>query len=149
MRVFVLVLAVLSTPALADPCKSDRAWLHKITPELQQLGEHSEDAALTCGVHGADDKMADKLAAEAKKVVKDLSTIPDGSCKLNPAGVTTRDLVLRVGKWTTDQIMAGVEMCSTKIRARAVELTKAGKDLAEIDKELHHMASDFMAEATK
>ena len=149
MRAFVLVLAVLSAPALADPCKTDRAWLHKITPEVQQLGEHSEDAALTCGVHGADDKLLDKLTAEAKRVVKDLGTIADGSCKLNAAGFTTRDFVLRVGKWTTDQIMAGVEMCSTKIRARAVELTKAGKDRSEIDKELHRMASDFMAEVTK
>jgi len=149
MRALILVLAVLSAPALADPCKTDRAWLRKITPELEQLGDHSEDAALTCGVHGADDKLLDKLAAEAKQVVKALGTIPDGSCKLTATGFTTRDFVLRAGKWTTDQIMAGVEMCSTKIRARAVELAKAGKDASEIDKELHRMASDFMAEVTK
>lgn len=149
MRAILVAVTIVSSTAVADPCKTDRAWLRKITPELQQLGEHSEDAALSCGVHGPDDKLLDKLTAEAKKVMSDLGTIPDGSCKLDAAGFTTRDYVLRVGKWTTDQIMAGVEMCSTKIRARVGELIKAGKDAAEIDKQLHRMASDYMAEATK
>jgi hypothetical protein len=148
MRAILLVGAFVSSPAVADPCKADRAWLQKIAPAVQQLADHADDAALTCGLRGADDKLLATLVAEAKKVVKDLAAIPDGSCKLD-AAFTTRDFAVRLGNWATDQLVGGVVMCSAKIRARAVELKKSGKTESAIDAELHTMATSFMGEATK
>jgi hypothetical protein len=51
--------------------------------------------------------------------------------------------------WTTEQLVGGVVMCSTKIRARAAELKKDGKNESEIDGELHKMGTALMSEVTK
>jgi hypothetical protein len=149
MRAILVVGALLSSQAVADPCKTDRAWLQKITPELQQLGDHADDAALTCGLRGADPKLLGTLVAEAKRVIKDLRAMPDGKCKLNAAGLTTKDFVNHLADWTTEQLVPGVVMCSTKIRTVAIELKKTGKTESDIDAELHKLATTFMSEATK
>ena len=149
MRVVVLVLAGLSARAVADPCKDDKPWLRKVTSELQQLAEHSEDAALKCGLHGADDKQLERLIAEVKRVMKDLRAIPNGTCKLNEAGATTRDLAIHLGDWTTEQLARGMAWCSTKIRAHMTEMKKAGKTQAEIDSETRQLAITMMSEGAK
>jgi len=149
MRAVLLVGAFVSSPAIADPCKTDRAWLQKITPALQKLGDRADDDALTCGLRGADDKVLDTLVGEAKRVINDLRAMPDGTCKLNATGLTTRDFVNHLADWTSEQLVGGVAMCSTKIRARAIELKKAGKAESDVDAEVHKLATSFMSEATK
>jgi hypothetical protein len=135
MRVILLAVVCLTARASAETCKDDAAWTRETMQQLQQVAFHAQDAVLTCGFHGPNDKLLAKLGAEIRQVFRPLfaGQAAHKSCKLQPTGLTASDIGERYGFWAEQQLGDAVRQCSTKLRARVAQLEKQGKSDAELE----------------
>jgi hypothetical protein len=142
MRVILIAMVCLAARASAETCKDDAAWTRDAARQLLQVAFHAQDAALTCGFHGPNDKLLAKLGAEARQAYRSVAATQGkhAGCKLTPTGLTPSTTGDRYGTWAGQQLGDAVRLCSTKLRARRAQLEKAGKSDAEIDADAGQLA---------